>query len=136
MKMLFAAGVLIALAGCATAPAPGNLRESDLRQSAFLRGEQKFNSTFAQVQRNLFKNQELCDIDFVWRLDENQISYGTILYKAEADADLSQSVLIDITSYSNGNIVAKAYTYYADARANARNALNVLTDPTICPPNS
>lgn len=133
MKKIVIAGVVALLAGCASSPAPSNLREFDLRKDAFFRGDQKFSMTLAEVQRNLFRNKELCGGDFVWRLDPNQISYGTVIYQPHTDAPLSQSVLVDLTSFSNGNILAKAYSYYASFELNPRDVLNGLADPTICP---
>lgn len=133
MKQIFAVGILAILSGCVSAPTSETLREYDLRTDEFFRGDQKYHQSFAQTQRNLFKNKELCGGDFDWRLDTQQISYGTVIYKPYVDAPLNQSVLLDLTSYSNGNIVVKAYSYYSNTPLKARDVLNLLADPTICP---
>lgn len=133
MKKIVAVAMLGLLTACAAGPAPEGLREYDLRRDVFFRGDQKFSASFAQVQQNLFQNRENCGTDFEWRLEPQQVNYSTVIYKPKPDAPLADSVLLDLTSYTNGNITAKAYSYYVNGPLNARQVLYALADPTICP---
>src|SRR5690606_37152380 len=123
MKKIVAVAMLGLLTGCAASPAPESLRAYDLRRDVFFRGDQKFSASCAKVQQNLCRARDICGTDFEWRLEPQEVSYSAVIYTPNPDAPLADSGLLALTSYTNGNLIAKAYSYYVNGPLSARQVL-------------
>jgi hypothetical protein len=128
---------LVLLAGCASQPA--GLRETDLRDREFLRGERYINLSFAKMQGALFKHQAACGEAPIFRMDSGHTSYASVVYTPAGTDSLEQAVLLDLVQHKSNFLHderAKAliYTYYMNAEVQDRidYVLRIFSYPELC----
>lgn len=131
-KILFGslAGVLL-LAGCASPS--DEFDPNRVRQERFLVTEIKLPGSFADIQQSLFQHRDACNIFFALRPDPQQVHFATLTYRLNADDDLRESIIADLTAYASGNVQMDIYSYYSRNNYLAQDLLRALSNPEQCP---
>lgn len=137
MKIALSAllGVFV-IAGCAVPQTDGHsrdLREFDLRKSAYLYVDSDIRMDLPTVQRQLYIHREACNVDVVLKKDPVQVHFATVLYGPVGSTELKDQVMLDLTAYATGKLGIKGYTYYAANKNLVKDVVNVLSNPTRCP---
>jgi len=133
----FLVSALALLAGCASGPQ--GLRQSDLRNPSYFRGEYVIPVSFPQLQMALFQHERACGSAPKFSLDKNQTSYATMVAMPEPSPTYEHAVLIDFVQYkpnylAENRVKAKAYSYYSDRATLDRIdwAIKPITQPGVC----
>lgn len=129
--VLIAAGLL--LSACGTT-GEKEFSANNVRQDRYQIAQVKMPGNFADLQQNLFRHRDQCDIYFNFSPDPQQVHFATITYKRNAEDDPKEAVFADLTAYTTGNLEIITYTYYARNADLARTLVRAFSAPEECPP--
>jgi|SRR5690625_1212589 len=120
------------LAGCASSAEEG-FNADRVRQERYLVTDAKMPASFADIQQNLFRHRDACNIYFEFRPDPQQVHYATLLYRLNENDDIRESVFADMTAYASGNVQIDVYSYYSRNKDLAYALVDALSSPDKCP---
>ena len=126
-------GVVVFLSGCTALQVDQGLREQDLRQTIYEYVNTETYIDLPTVQRNFFIHRDSCEVNYEFKKDPMQVHFATVIYGPAGTTDLKDQVMLDLTAYATGKLGIKGYAYYADNKQLARQLVQVLSKPTVCP---
>lgn len=135
MMKIWAAAIVgsILTSGCANVDTQGTFREYDLRVERYKYVDTDVHMELPAVQRQLFVHKKSCNVEVVFRKDPMQVHFATVIYGPAGSTDLKEQIMFDLTAYTTGKLAIKGYSYYVDNKNLARQFVNVLSNPTVCP---
>src|SRR5690625_7895917 len=80
-----------------------------------------------------FQHRDACNIFFALRPDPQQVHFATLTYRLNADDDLRESIIADLTAYASGNVQMEIYSYYSRNNYLAQDLLRALSNLEQCP---
>lgn len=134
-RFLVLAALSLGLMACAAPPSPAQLDVKRVRTEDNLRKEVVLAAiNFPQIQSQLFKHREYCEVSFDFSLDNNQVHYATVRYGTADKPDLADQAVLDLTAFSNGKVQVVGYTYYSQQQFLVDAFLQAISKPQLCAP--
>jgi len=132
MKAPLFFAIVLLLPACGITPQ--NRTWDDLREPGYVRAEQEFPPSFAQIQMALFKHQAACGSWLEFSVDPRRPSYATIVQAPEAGVGADHTIVVDLVLRENRPVRARAYSYYAGPEVDERirKIFNAIRYPESC----
>lgn len=137
MKTLCALMIAVVLSGCAAGSV--GLDRDALRKPDHLRTERNLPMTFPEIQMSLFKHEAACGSAPVFKMNEGQTSYATVVEPDSADLPWNQIVLFDLmwlqpTWRYDTRTRVSVYSFYSDSDIKRRIDVmfNAILKPEEC----
>lgn len=137
MKRLFALLCMLVLSGCAVEST--GLRIEHLRDEDHLRTERNLPMTFPEIQMALFKHDAACGAAPIFRMNEGQTGYATVIESNSEDLPWNQVILFDLmwlqdTWRYDTRTRVYVYSFYSDADVKRRidAIFSAILKPGVC----
>ena len=133
MKHWMAVRACLMAAGCASTDT-GSIGFNQLERDSYQRATRRLPMDFVQIQRAVFRHQELCGGDVKFAVDGSNATYARITkpYKPGAEG-LSETLVLGLNMMKDLSTKADLFSYYAPSKGKINSMYNIVLKPELCP---
>lgn len=121
-------------AGCSATTGTGNIGLSQLERESYQRASRRLPMDFVQIQRAVFRHQEICGGEVKFAVDGREANYARITKPFRPGATgLSETLVLGLTMMVDLSTKAEVFSYYEPKKAQINSLYNIVLKPELCP---